>query len=85
MSGNQAARYRMFGGIKQRFYIALFDNFTVRHHRHIIRQTRHNAHIMGHQQHSRRLFLHNALQQIEDARLRYHIKVGSRFIGDDKR
>ena len=85
MSGNQAARHRMFGGVKQRFYIALFDNLTVRHHRHVIRQTRHNAHIMGDQQHSRRLFLHNAFQQIEDARLCYHVEVGGRFIGDDKR
>ena len=50
MSGNQAARHCMFGGVKQRFYIALFDNLTVRHHRHVIRQTRHNAHILGHQQ-----------------------------------
>ncbi len=33
MSGNQAARYRMFGDVKQRFYIALFNNLTVRHYR----------------------------------------------------
>ncbi len=26
MSGNRAARHRMFGGVEQRFYIALFDN-----------------------------------------------------------
>ena len=29
MSGNQAARHCMFGGVKQRFYIALFDNLTL--------------------------------------------------------
>ena len=29
MSGNQAARHSMFGGVKQRFYIDLFDNLTV--------------------------------------------------------
>ena len=62
MSGNQAARYRMFGGVKQRFYIALFNNLTVRHYRHIVCQTRYHAHIMGNQQHSRCLFLHNAFQ-----------------------
>ena len=47
MSGNQAARYRMFGDVKQRFYIALFNNLTVRHYRHIVCQTRYHAHIMG--------------------------------------
>ncbi|WP_249449680.1 ATP-binding cassette domain-containing protein, partial [Escherichia coli] len=51
----------------------------------VVAQARHNAHIMGHQQHSRRLFLHNAFQQIEDARLCYHVEIGGRFIGDDKR
>ena len=85
MSGNQAARYRMFGDVKQRFYIALFNNLTVRHYRHIVCQTRYHAHIMGNQQHSRCLFLHNAFQQIEDARLCYNVEIGGWFIGDDKR
>ena len=73
MSGNQAARYRMFGGVKQRFYIAPVQQSyceTLPPHRLPDRAT--TPILMGNQQHSRCFVLHNAFQQIEDARLCYH-------------
>lgn len=84
MSGNQVVCYCMFGGVKQCFYIVLFDNFIVRYYCYVICQMCYNVYIMGYQQYFWCLFLYNVFQQIEDVCLCYYVKVGGWFIGDDK-
>lgn len=63
----------------------MFNKTTVFHHRHVMRQPGDNAHIMGHQQQPLPAVGDDIRQQVENARLGDGIKVGGRFVGDDKR
>ncbi len=78
MSGNQAARYHMFGGLNSvstsPCSTILPCDITATHPPDAPQRPYHGSPAAF-----PALFLHNALQQIEDARLRYHIKsvVGS--------